>query len=161
MDVPETRYADSGGVQIAYQVFGAGPPVVMVPSLVSNMELQWETELYRRTLELLGKHARVVRFDQRGVGLSDRPERVPTLEQHVDDIGAVMDAVGIERAHLVGASEGGLTTQFFASRFPARVDRLCLVNSAIATPPAFAETVAALATAAASRTRALVLRPAV
>ena len=133
MEVPETRYADSEGVQIAYQVFGAGPPVVMVPSLVSNLELQWETELYRRALELLGKHARVVRFDQRGIGLSDRPEGMPTLEKHADDIGAVMDAVGIERAHLVGASEGGLTTQLFATRYPERVDRLCLVNSAIAT----------------------------
>jgi pimeloyl-ACP methyl ester carboxylesterase len=118
VDVPETQYADSGGVQIAYQVFGAGPPVVMVPSLVSNVELQWETELYRRWLELLGKHARVVRFDQRGTGLSDRSERMPTLEKRVDDIGAVMEGVGVGGAHVLGARGGGFIPQRFATRYP-------------------------------------------
>src|SRR5215510_7119087 len=99
MEVPETRFAVSDdGVRIAYQAFGSGPPVVIVPGLVSNAELNWEHELTRRVLEYQSRFVRTVLFDKRGIGCSDRFEELPTLEQRIGDISAVMDAEGIERA---------------------------------------------------------------
>lgn len=129
MEVPEVRYARSGGFDIAYQAFGSGPPVVLIPPLVSNVELSWEHELYRRVYEYEAQHIRLIQFDKRGIGGSDGFDEEPTLEQRIDDITAVMDAEGLERASLIGLSEGGLMAQRFAVGHPERVDRLVLINT--------------------------------
>lgn len=131
MEVPDTRYAKSGGVNLAYQIFGSGPPVVIIPPLISNIELVWEQELYRRVLDYVGRHVTAIQFDKRGIGISDRFDEIPTLEQRIGDITAVMDAVGVERASLLGLSEGGLMAQLFASSHPNRVDKLVLTNSIV------------------------------
>ena len=120
------------GLNIAYQVFGDGPWMVAVPGMISNCELFWEHELWRRALEYPARFVRWVMFDKRGIGLSDRFAEAPTLEQRIQDIESVMDAVGVERAHLLGQSEGGLMAQLFAASRPERVDRLCLLDSSIA-----------------------------
>ncbi len=129
MEPPDTLYALSDGIHIAYQRFGAGPDVVLIPPLVSNVELAWDHELYRRVLERDSHHIRVLMFDKRGIGCSDSSERAPTLEERIQDITAVMDAEAIERASLVGLSEGGLMAQLFAARHPERVEKLALINS--------------------------------
>lgn len=131
MDISDIRYARSSDLNIAYQRWGAGPDVVIIPGLVSNVELAWEEEVFRRTREYIGRYVRVLEFDKRGIASSDRFERAPTLEQRIADIEAVMDAEGIQRAHVLGVSEGGLMGQFFAALHPERVDRLVLVNSMI------------------------------
>src|SRR3984893_14869234 len=101
--MPETRYAKSGDVHIAYQVSGAGPlDVVLVPGFISNVELAWEMPFSGPALRKIGSFARVISFDKRGTGLSDRTVGVPTLEQRMDDVRAVMDAVGVDRAALWG-----------------------------------------------------------
>jgi class 3 adenylate cyclase len=131
MDISDIKYARSGDLNIAYQRFGSGPDVVIIPGMVCNVELAWEHEVYRRARERVGKYVRVLEFDKRGMGGSDRFEEVPTLEQRIDDIKAVMDAEGIERAHVLGLSEGGIMGQLFAAMHPERVDRLVLANSMI------------------------------
>jgi len=131
MDISDIRYARSGDLNIAYQRFGSGPDLVIIPGLVSNVELSWEHEVYRRSRERLGKYVRVLEFDKRGMASSDRFEELPTLEQRLDDIKAVMDAEGVARAHVLGLSEGGIMGQLFAAIHPERVDRLLLVNSMI------------------------------
>ncbi|MFN2427726.1 MAG: alpha/beta fold hydrolase [Candidatus Binatia bacterium] len=131
MDISDIKYARSGDLNIAYQRFGSGPDVVMIPGLVCNVELSWEHEVYRRSRERIGKYLRVLEFDKRGIASSDRFDQAPTLEQRIDDIKAVMDAEGIERAHIIGVSEGGMMGQLFAAMHPERVDRLILVNSMI------------------------------
>ena len=100
MQVPETRYARVGDIRIAYQMWGEGPPLIIIPAFISNIEICWEHEFYRRTLEYMGKYMTCVQFDKRGMGLSDRFEEVPTLEQRIEDVLAVMDAAGWERAHI-------------------------------------------------------------
>ena len=96
---PVTRYAKSDDVHIAYQVSGAGPlDLVFVPGWVSHLESAWEDGDYSRFLLRLGPFARLIRFDKRGTGLSDRVAELPTLEQRMDDLRTVMDAVGSERA---------------------------------------------------------------
>ena len=130
MEPPDTFYALSDGLHVAYQHFGTGPDVVLVPPLVSNVELSWDHELYRRALELDARHMRVLMFDKRGIGCSDRFERGPTLEERILDITAVMDAAGLERASLIGLSEGGIMAQLFAARHPERVEKLVLMNTA-------------------------------
>jgi class 3 adenylate cyclase len=129
VQIPETRFATAGSLHLAYHDWGDGPPLVLIPPIVSNIELAWESELYRRVLEHMGHHLRVVAFDKRGIGLSDRFEEHPTLDQRLGDIAAVMDAVGLERASIMGMSEGGLMAQHFAVRHPERVERLFVVNS--------------------------------
>lgn len=129
MQVPETHYARVGDLRIAYQKWGEGPPLLIVPALISNVEVSWEHELYRRTLEHLGKHMTCVQFDKRGIGLSDRFDGAPTLEERNQDIHAVMGAVGLERCHFLGLSEGGLMSQLFAADFPERVESLILLNT--------------------------------
>ncbi len=129
MQVPETLYTRSGDLSLAYQQFGEGHPLLIVPALVSNIEVAWEHEYLKRIYDMLGQHAQVVQFDKRGIGLSDRPDVAPTLEERIDDIIAVMDAVGWERASLIGVSEGGVMSQFFAARYPERVDKLVLHNT--------------------------------
>jgi class 3 adenylate cyclase len=129
MQVPETRYARVGDLRIAYQKWGEGPRLMMCPALISNVEISWEHELYRRSLEHLGRHTECVWFDKRGIGLSDRFDDEPTLEQRNEDIIAVMDAAGWDRAHFLGLSEGGAMGQLFAADFPERVESLVLLNS--------------------------------
>ncbi len=119
--LPETRYARSGEVHIAYQVFGDGPlDVVLVPGYVTHVELVWEHEPSARFLERLASFARVIAFDRRGSGLSDPVGDAPTLEQRMDDVRAVMDAAHSERAALIGISEGVPMSILFAATYPQR-----------------------------------------
>jgi len=129
MDISEVRYARSGDLHLAYQRYGSGPDVVLIPPILSNVEISWEEESYRRARFHVGKHMRVLEFDKRGIGSSDAFDRHPTLEERMSDILAVMDAEGLEKAHLVGLSEGGMMAQIFAARHPERVDRAVLINS--------------------------------
>jgi pimeloyl-ACP methyl ester carboxylesterase len=108
MAMPVTRYAKSGDVHIAYQVFGGGPiDLVFVPGFVSHIENYWDHPDLARWLLRLSSFARVAIFDKRGTGLSDRVAEAPSLDQRMDDARAVMDAAGMERAALLGVSEGG------------------------------------------------------
>src|SRR3954471_10428594 len=136
MERPETRYAKSGDVHIAYQVFGEGDlDVVLVPGYTSHVELVWDHEPARRGLEALASFARVITFDRRGAGLSDPVQEAPTLEQRMDDVRAVMDAAGSERAALMGISEGGSMSILFAATYPQRVQALvCWGGMARSTP---------------------------
>lgn len=129
METPEVRFADSDGLSIAWQEWGSGPITLVVPALVSNVEVTWEHEYFRRSYELASEYVRSIQFDKRGVGLSDKIVDAPTLEERIHDIAAVLDAAGAERASLVGLSEGGLMAQLFAAMHPDRVDKLVLVNS--------------------------------
>ena len=129
MELPEVHFADASGVSIAWTQFGRGPDVLSLPPLVSNVELVWEHEYYRRFLEHLGRHVRLTAFDKRGVGLSDRFAEAPTLEERAEDILAVLDAAGLATVVLTGASEGGLIAQLFTALHPERVERLVLINS--------------------------------
>jgi class 3 adenylate cyclase len=119
---PKTRYAKNGAVSIAYQVFGQGSlDLVYVPGWISHVEYTWEQPAYAHFLERLGSFARVIMFDKRGTGLSDRDVGFPTLEERMDDVRAVMDAVGSQRAALLGTSEGGNMSVLFAATYPERV----------------------------------------
>src|SRR5689334_12661852 len=119
MDVPETRYARSDGIDIAYQAFGDGDiPFVAVPPIVSNIEVIWEDPAAARFLRKFGTFARFIHFDKRGCGMSERSIGNPTLEQRIDDLRAVMDAEGVERAVIGGVSEGGLMAAYFAATHP-------------------------------------------
>ena len=107
IDMPETRYAKSGDVHVAYQVMGSGLlDVVCVPGFVSHLEMAFEEPRVVRFLERLSSFCRLIRFDKRGTGLSDRIGALPTLEERMDDVRAVMDTVGSMRAALLGFSEG-------------------------------------------------------
>ena len=108
--VPQTRYASSGEVRIAYQVVGNGPiDLVFVPGFISNLEVHWEDSGYEHLLRRLGAFTRLILLDKRGTGLSDRVDthHLPTLETRMDDVRAVMDAAGSTRAVLLGASRAG------------------------------------------------------
>jgi class 3 adenylate cyclase len=123
----ETRYAKSGDVYIAYQVTGSGAlDLVMVPGFVSHVELLWEHPHAARFVSRLASFCRVIRFDKRGTGLSDRVSAIPTLEQRMDDVRAVMDAVGSDRAALLGISEGGPMCALFAATYPERTSALIM-----------------------------------
>ena len=129
---PKTRYAKSGDVNIAYQVVGDGPlDLVYVPGWVSHLDLNWEEPDHARFLERLASFSRLILFDKRGTGLSDRVpvNQLPTLEQRMDDVRAVMDAVGSEEAALFGASEGGPMCALFAATYPERVRSLVMYGS--------------------------------
>jgi pimeloyl-ACP methyl ester carboxylesterase len=127
--VADIRYTKSGHVSLAYQVFGAGDTdLVMAPGYISNLEANWEEPNYARFLERLASRFRIVLFDKRGTGLSDRIPAA-TLEERADDVRAVMDAAGAERAALLGWSEGGSYSAFFAAREPERVSHLILYAS--------------------------------
>jgi pimeloyl-ACP methyl ester carboxylesterase len=120
-DIPKTRYAKSGEVNIAYQVIGAGPPdLVYVPGWLSNVEMMWEEPLLARFLRRLASFSRLIVFDKRGTGLSDRVAELPTLELRMDDVRAVLDAVGSSRAALFGHSEGAAMCILFAATYPER-----------------------------------------
>jgi pimeloyl-ACP methyl ester carboxylesterase len=125
-----TRYAKSGDLSIAYQVAGDGPmEIVLVPGLLSHVEAFHELPGYARFLERLGSFARVISFDKRGTGLSDRDADAPSYEQRMDDLTAVMDAAGSERAALFGISEGGSLSALFAATHPQRVHALVLFGT--------------------------------
>lgn len=124
---PGTRYAQSGEVAIAYQVFGeASRDLVLVPPFVSHVELAWEHPPYERFMERLASFVRVIVFDKRGTGLSDPVDRQATFERRMDDIRAVMDAAGSERAALLGMSEGAPLAALFAASHPARTEAMVL-----------------------------------
>jgi pimeloyl-ACP methyl ester carboxylesterase len=130
MAVPVTRYAKNGNVHIAYQVFGSGPnDLVFVPGFISHIESYWENPAVARWLLRLAAFARVIMFDKRGTGLSDPVAEVPSLELRMDDVRAVMDAVGSESATLLGVSEGGAMAVLFAATYPQRCQRLVLYGT--------------------------------
>jgi len=130
MELPETRYARSGDVSIAYQVVGDGPfDLVRIPPFVSHVELAWQVPGNADFMRRLASFCRLISFDKRGTGMSDRVSGVPTLEVRMDDVRAVMDAAGSERAALLGASEGGPMSALFAATHPERVWALVLDGS--------------------------------
>jgi len=124
---PETRYAKSGDVSIAYQVVGDGPlDLVVVPGWISNVDFAWEDPLYGDWVRRLAAFSRVILFDKRGTGLSDRDVGDSTLEERMDDLRAVLEAAGSERAAVMGFSEGGPLSMLFAATYPERVRALIL-----------------------------------
>ena len=128
--VPEIKYAKSSDVHIAYQVLGKGPiDLVLVPGWVSNIEIFWEEPALVRFLQRLASFSRLILFDKRGTGLSDRVCYTPTLEERMDDVRTVMDAVQSERAALVGYSEGGPMCCLFAATYPERTSSVIMIGS--------------------------------
>jgi class 3 adenylate cyclase len=126
MNKPQTRYAKSGDVHIAYQIIGDGPvDLIYVPGFISHIGYAWEQPSYARFLRRLGSFSRLIWFDKRGTGLSDRVGIAP-LEQRMDDVRAVMDAAGSNRAVLLGESEGGPMSMLFAASYPDRTVGLIL-----------------------------------
>jgi pimeloyl-ACP methyl ester carboxylesterase len=125
--LPNTRYAKSGNVHVAYQVFGNGDiDLVFFPGFISNIEVYWEEPHFARWLRKLASFARVITFDKRGTGLSDRLDVLPTMDERMDDARAVMDAAGSERAAIFGMSEGGSLATLFAAHYPERCRALVL-----------------------------------
>jgi class 3 adenylate cyclase len=129
VDVPEIRYARSGEVSIAYQVLGNGPPDLVFATPITHLELDWEIPPSARFHRRLASRCRLIRFNQRGVGMSDRISGVPTLESRMDDIRAVMDAAGSDRAVLFGLGDAGPLCVLFAATYPERTSALVLFNS--------------------------------
>lgn len=128
-DIPETRYARSGDVNIAFCTLGDGPfDLVYVPPFVSNVELAWEREPFASGYQRLAGFCRLIVFDKRGTGLSDRVA-IATLEERMEDVRAVMDAAGSERAAIMGVSEGGPMAILFAATYPERVFALVLAGA--------------------------------
>lgn len=127
---PQTRYARSGEVNIAYQVVGDGPiDLVFVPGFVSHLDLQWADPRIARFLQKLASFSRLIMFDKRGTGLSDPVAGPAPLEDRMDDVRAVMDAAGSERAALFGLSEGGPMSVLFAATYPERTHALILCGT--------------------------------
>ncbi|MBP9930718.1 MAG: adenylate/guanylate cyclase domain-containing protein [Rhodoferax sp.] len=128
--IPETHYAESDGLSIAYQVFGSGAnDLVFIPGIISHLETNWHYASYARMLRLLATHFRVIVFDKRGQGLSDRFDGAPTLEQRMDDVRAVMHAAHSRKAVLFAYSEGGAMGALFTATYPAMVERLVMFGS--------------------------------
>ena len=126
---PETRYAKSGALNIAYQVVGEGPlDLIYVPGWISNVELMWDEPAHAHVLDRLASFSRLILFDKRGTGLSDPVplDGLPTLEERMDDVRAVLDAVECEQVALFGFSEGGLMSVLFAATYPERITALAL-----------------------------------
>src|SRR5438477_12784617 len=129
VDAP-IHYAKGGDVNIAYQVTGGGPfDLVLVSGFVSHLDNDWDHPASAHLLERLGAFARLIRFDKRGTGLSDRSVGLPDLETRMDDVRAVMDAAGSESAALFGYSEGGPMSMLFAATYPQRVRALVLYGT--------------------------------
>jgi class 3 adenylate cyclase len=127
MQAPETRYAHSGAALIAYQVVGDGPlDIVYVPTWISNIDLLWDEPSVTRFFDRLSSFSRLIIFDRRGTGLSDRVPEPPGLEAQMDDVIAVMDAAGADRAVVMGQLEGGAMSAVFAASHPERVTHLVL-----------------------------------
>lgn len=130
MKAPPVLYAKSGDLQIAYMVAGSGPvDLVWCPGSTSHLQLQWESPHFGATLRNIASFTRLIAFDKRGTGMSDRPAGIPTLEERIDDIRAVMDAAQSERAHIFGLSEGGTMACLFAATYPARTRSLLLYGT--------------------------------
>ncbi|HEX7318116.1 MAG TPA: alpha/beta fold hydrolase [Pyrinomonadaceae bacterium] len=132
MRVPETRYALNGDVNIAYQVIGDAPlDLVFVMGWVSHLEYFWREPSFARFLRRLATFSRLILFDKRGTGLSDRVplDQLPTLEQRMDDVRAVLEAVGSERAAIIGISEGGPLSALFAATYPERTSALVMIGT--------------------------------
>lgn len=131
----ETRHAKNGDVHIAYQVVGDGAiDLVLVPGLVSHLDLTWEDPAHTRFCESLARFSRLILFDKRGTGLSDRDHGVACLEERMGDVRAVMDAAGARRPVILGISEGGMMSLLFAATFPERVRALALYGAFIHSP---------------------------
>jgi len=136
MQQPKTSYAKNGDVNIAYQVVGDGPlDLVFVPGFISHLDLWWSFPETAAFLQRLASFSRLILFDKRGTGLSDPVPGVPTLEERMEDLHAVLDAVGSERAALLGASEGGPMCILFAATYPERTTAMVIYGST----PKFAE----------------------
>jgi pimeloyl-ACP methyl ester carboxylesterase len=132
VDLPEVQYAKSDNANIAYSVVGEGPlALVFVQGWVSNIEYFWQEPSLARLLRRLASFSRLIVFDKRGTGLSDRVPvaELPTLEQRMDDVRAVMDAAGAERAALLGISEGGPLCVLFAATYPQRTEALVMIGA--------------------------------
>src|SRR5262245_60109494 len=130
MPMPVTRYAQNGDVNIAYQVIGEGPlDLVLALGFATHIEVQWELPAYAHFMERLSTFARVIVFDKRGMGLSDRPSVLTTFEEQLDDLRAVLDATGAERPALLGWNEGGPMALLFAATYPERTAALVLLSS--------------------------------
>ncbi len=129
------RYADSGGDRIAYQQYGRGPHLLGVPPAAQNIEMAWEWPDIAAMLDRFGRFSTYTHFDKRGTGSSDRTSRVPGLDERVQDLVAVMDDAGIDRAHILGISEGGPMAILFAHAFPDRVDSLILYGTGASIVP--------------------------
>jgi pimeloyl-ACP methyl ester carboxylesterase len=128
----KTQYTRSGELHIAYQVVGQGPlDLVYVPGWISHVELAWEEPTLARFLRRLASFSRLMMFDKRGTGLSDRVpnDKLPTLEERIDDLRAVMDALGSERAAVFGFSEGGNLSALFAATYPERTKALVMFGT--------------------------------
>src|SRR5882762_7346093 len=131
-ELPLTLYAMSGDVSVAYQTMGDGPiNIIAIPGIVSHVEFLHEMPGYTAFLQRLSKFARVITFDKRGQGLSDMISGAPTLEERMDDVRAVLDAVGTQRAALLGFSEGCAMSAMFAASYPERVSHLVLFGGFI------------------------------
>ena len=131
MEFPDIDFATTpDGLRIAYQQWGEGPPLIICPQIISNVEVHNEHEYYRRVREHVGRFMSCVEFDKRGIGLSDRLSgELPDLETRLQDITTVLEAVGWDSAHFWGISEGGMLGQLFAAEYPERVRSLTLVNT--------------------------------
>ena len=130
MTVPETHYARSGDVNIAYQVIGSGPrDLVFIMGWVSHLEYFWAEPSFARFLHRLATFSRLILIDKRGTGLSDRVTELPTLEQRMDDVRAVMEQVGSNYAALLGVSEGGPMCALFAATYPEKTRALVMIGT--------------------------------
>lgn len=130
MKLPETRYAKSGDAFIAYQIVGDGPlDLVLFTGIFSNLDRQWEEPSYARFLERLASFSRLIMFDPPGTGLSDRAPVLPTFEQQIDDVLAVLDAAGSDRAVAFGISQGGPLAVLLAASHPGRTQALILYGT--------------------------------
>ncbi|MCK1520970.1 adenylate/guanylate cyclase domain-containing protein [Bradyrhizobium sp. 17] len=135
--LPVTRYAKSGDVSIAFQTMGDGPfNLIIVPGMVSHVEFMHEGPGYTASLRRLSNFARVVTFDKRGQGLSDRVSDAPSLEQRMDDVRAIMGDIGLQRTAVLGISEGSAMSIMFAATYPERVSQLILYSGFARSPAA-------------------------
>lgn len=129
-EISPIRYADAGGVEIAYQVIGdAGPVLIGTPGFASNIELMWEEPRAARFLRRLGSFSRLIHYDKRGTGMSDRQADLSSFPERVTDMTAVMDAEGVEQAFIAGISDGGTMSAFFAATYPERTLGLVLIGT--------------------------------
>jgi pimeloyl-ACP methyl ester carboxylesterase len=130
VEIPETRYVKSDDVHIAYQVLGKGPlDLLFVPGFVSHIETVWQSSEASAFLRRLASFCRLIIFDKRGVGMSDRGSQIFTLEQRMHDVQAILDEVGSRRAALFGVSEGGPMSVLYAATYPERTSALVLYGS--------------------------------
>ena len=139
MGAPETRYARNGDVRIAYQVVeqrggDRALDLIVVPGLVSHLDLVWEDPAHARFCEALAGFARLILFDKRGTGRSDRDKGVPDLDQRMDDVRAVLDAAGAPCPAILGISEGGMMSLLFAATYPERLRGLALYGAFVHSP---------------------------